>query len=784
MAHLQLFLYTILYLVAFPFVVFFWILRKGRVPTGWKQRLGWERPDWPAHPQSEGVRTYWVHAVSVGEAMAAGVLMRALREREPLLRFVLTTVTETGQAVARRAASEADVVCYVPFDLPPLVHSFIRFYKPEALFLMETEIWPGLIGSSHLAGLPVCIANGRLSPKSFASYLEWRILIGPWLHKISVWAVQSEADQDRVLKLGIHPERVHVSGNLKYAVAPGSKGAWSREKDLGLAADHVLWMCGSTHEPEEFLIAKAYLELKSEYPQLRLFLVPRHVERFGAVESQLRKLGLSCLRWSAFRDKQIAGFLWEDSQQVVVGDTVGELFDLYANADLVFVGGSLLPHGGQNPIEAAYWGKPVCFGPHMINFRDVARQFVNAGAAVQVGSGPELVQALGPWLGDAAKRREAGRAGHALVQAQSAVAQKTCDALRSVSRPVRQLPAWEEWAPLLRPLSWIYALGIDVRNHLYERGWLPSVRLDAPVLSVGNLSCGGTGKTPMVALLARWALDRGKEVLVLSRGYGSAVAGQSDEVEWLRARVPEARVVAHPNRALAGAQALEQSPADLVILDDGFQHRCVKRDLDLVLLDATRPFYADQLLPAGTLRESKTALRRATHLCLTRVNEVSPEQLERMESELRELCPSCVPAKASVRPRRLWSLVNGKTVDLQFLNSKHIGAMSGIGNPQSFETQLIFLGGRLEFTQHFRDHHPYSAYDLRAVAAQARDTRAEAVVCTEKDAVKCVPLIRTQRDLAEACEWYALEVEWVIEEGEEALIQGLENFGISVQEKV
>jgi 3-deoxy-D-manno-octulosonic-acid transferase len=372
------------------------------------QRLGRLGDGLPAEPRC------WVHAVSVGESAAGVPLVEAIHRRWPELGIVVSTITPTGARIVRDRLAGTAAHRYFPLDLPGPVGRALDAARPRFFIAIETELWPNFLRALARRRIPSMIANGRISDRSFHRYLRVRWLMRRVLADVSVFAMQSEEDARRILALGAPPSRVVVTGNLKSDLVPEAESvdaAW-RER-LGLGATDRLWIAGSTHRGEEAIVLDVFLRARARCPRLALLLAPRHPERAGEVEELIRERGLIPVRRSRLPDGRAAG-------AVVILDTVGELAALYGVAEVVFVGGSLVPIGGHNVLEPAMRGKPVLYGPHTSNFREGAERLQRSGGGIVVKDGLELERELSPLLedpdlarrtGDAARAAFAGRQG-------------------------------------------------------------------------------------------------------------------------------------------------------------------------------------------------------------------------------------------------------------------------------------------------------------------------------------------------------------------------------------
>jgi 3-deoxy-D-manno-octulosonic-acid transferase len=416
-------LYSVLlafgFVLALPF--YLWKGRStGKYLRTFRERMG-TRP-YPAPPPGE--RSVWIHAVSVGEVLAARPLVAALKERLPGWRVVLSTTTPTGNAIAAKSV-RADGLFYAPFDWPRPVRAALAAIGPALLVLVEREIWPNLIHESHRRGTRVAIVNGRLSERSFSRYRLLGAFLRRVLGEVDLFLMQAPPHAERIRALGAPPARVQVTGNLKFDAAETPRPSEDLESRLGPAARNhrPLFVAGSTTAGEEELVLEAFGRVLERVPGAALLVAPRHPERFDLVPSLVAARGLRCLRRSSLEPGG-----WRD-EEVVLLDTLGELAPVYALADVVFVGGSLVPSGGHNILEPAAVGRPVIVGGHMENFQEIADQFRAAGALVQVADAKELGDAVAALLLDESRRRELGEQGRRLVESNRGAVRRTVDAL-------------------------------------------------------------------------------------------------------------------------------------------------------------------------------------------------------------------------------------------------------------------------------------------------------------------------------------------------------------------
>ena len=374
-------------------------------------------------PASGGRPSVWVHAVSVGEALTARPLVRALKARFPDWPLYLSTTTVTGAAVAERDSGGADGLLYAPFDWPIPVRRVLDALEPRLLVLVETELWPNLIHEARRRGTRVAVVNGRLSPRSFGRYRRIRRWLARVLSEVDLFLMQGEPHAARVRALGAPEERVRVTGNLKYDALDDPRPPETLAALIPGASDESpLWIAGSTVAGEEPLVLDAFRRVRARVPGARLLLVPRHPERFAEAAALAEQAGFRTQRRSALQAAWTGG-------DVLVLDTLGELPRLYPLASVVFVGGSLVPAGGHNVLEAAVASRPVIVGPHMENFQEIADELREDGALVTVSSPEELAREVAALLEDPARRAELGRRGRAVVDRNRGALERTVAAL-------------------------------------------------------------------------------------------------------------------------------------------------------------------------------------------------------------------------------------------------------------------------------------------------------------------------------------------------------------------
>lgn len=423
-------LYNVLWLLAFPGVLSYLILRSafsGKYRQNLGARLG---SNLSTLSQGLGSQVIWVHALSVGEVLSAVTLVRNLRDEFPQYEILITTTSEAGQLVAKqRLASLNCQFFYLPLDLWWLVRRTIKTVGASIFVLVETDLWPNLFWCLAEEQIPIVLVNGRISDRSFARYRLVKTFVSEVFNRINVVGVQSEEDVQRMRMLGVDPTRIRLTGNLKFDQHLDKTVETEKEelvKELGWMPPTATWIAGSTHPGEEEAILKVYTRLKKEFSDLCLILAPRSQQRFAEVFGLVKRSG-----WEAIRRTQLPPEKGKGAQvDVLVLDTIGELARFYSLADFAFVGGSLVRFGGHNPLEAVQRGLPVVFGHHMDNFREITAVIVEAGGGFQVCNVIELYEQLRTWLLTPAACKEQGRAAQAALEVHRGAVGRSMSAIR------------------------------------------------------------------------------------------------------------------------------------------------------------------------------------------------------------------------------------------------------------------------------------------------------------------------------------------------------------------
>ncbi|MCG6896712.1 MAG: lipid IV(A) 3-deoxy-D-manno-octulosonic acid transferase [Thiocapsa sp.] len=398
-------LYTLSLHILLPFALLRLYWRSLKSPA-YRKRISERLAIQPAGPAAQ----VWVHAVSVGEVQAAEPLIRRLLARDPPTRVLVTTTTPTGAERLRARFAARVPHRYTPFDLPAVVGRFLDQTDPSLVIVMETEIWPNMLATCAARGIPVILANARLSERSARGYRRVARLTGEALRCFDIIAAQSEADAQRFIALGAEPRRVAVTGSIKFDLcSPAGLLDQAEAMRRFWGAGRPVWVAASTHDGEDEPVLMAHKHVRAAVPGALLVLVPRHPERFDRVADLVVKQGLTLARRSRREP-------CEPSTAVFLGDTMGELPVFIAAADAAFIGGSLVPAGGHNLLEAASVGVPVAVGPHHFNFAAITDSLCSAGGAARVADATELADLMVAWLTDATERARIGEKGRQVVE--------------------------------------------------------------------------------------------------------------------------------------------------------------------------------------------------------------------------------------------------------------------------------------------------------------------------------------------------------------------------------
>jgi 3-deoxy-D-manno-octulosonic-acid transferase len=420
-------LYTLMFHLGLPLVALRLWLRARKAPA-YRQRIGERFAVGLPAMRRGGI---WVHAVSVGESIAAAPMIRALLERYPDAPITVTCMTPTGSERIRAMFAQEPRIqhCYLPYDLPCAAGRFLDHVQPRLGIIMETELWPNHIAQCARRGIPVMLANARLSERSARGYGRFARLTRPMLAQMSGFAVQTEVEARRFIDLGARPECVTVTGSIKFdlSIDPQLLESAARVREQWQTAGRPVWIAASTHAGEDESVLAAHQQVLASHPDALLILVPRHPERFGSVHDLCQQQGFATVRRSTGQDVNPA-------TSVLLGDTMGELLFLYALADVAFVGGSLVPNGGHNLLEPAALAKPVLSGPHLFNFLEIAGMLRSAGALEEVNDATALAAAVQRLFDQRQLAESMASAGLNVMKANQGALQRLLDLITGLAR--------------------------------------------------------------------------------------------------------------------------------------------------------------------------------------------------------------------------------------------------------------------------------------------------------------------------------------------------------------
>jgi tetraacyldisaccharide 4'-kinase len=742
------FLYRALQAFALPVLLLYFLCR-GLGDRGYWRSLPERFGFLPRSIQQTGPGAVWLHAVSVGEVLGCVKFLRLLRAELPGTPIFVSTTTLAGLATAEsKLAGLADGIFFAPVDYVFAVRRVLRTLQPALVAIAETEIWPNLFHETKRSGAALAIVNGRISERAFGRYRRFRGLFGAVLPAADAVLAQTGDIRDRFLALGAAPDRTSVGGNFKYDFEARAPAEGSPVLELlARAKPERVWIAASTMPParsgdvdEDDAVVAAFGEVSTKFPGLLLILAPRKPARFDETARKLEAAGIRYLRRSG-----LAGAAVPPLPFVLLLDSIGELSGLFALADAVFMGGTLAERGGHNILEPACFGKPVILGPRMENFQAIADAFYKAGAAVKIAQAADLGPAVVRLLSDRKAAAAIGKAAFECAQAERGASRRAAVAMRElfVSAQPRYRPA-QPWFAIAWPLARLWEWGSRRKQ---ARDLMAQKKLDAPVISVGNLTMGGTGKTPCVLWLASALAARGHRPGILTRGYGRSSAEHSlvvepgaevnpehcgDEAQILvRARV--APVGIGGDRLQTGRMLRDRFLTGVLILDDGFQHLRLGRNLNIVLVDALNPFGGGRVFPLGRLREPLAGFARADLVVITR-SELSGAA-PMIERTVARWNPQAPVFRATIEPQAWVEHRTGAEYSVDQQPFRRAGAFCGLGNPQAFLRTLRRVGVEPLDWLEFPDHHRYRPHELRHLAHQMQSRGVEALVTTEKDAM-------------------------------------------------
>ena len=746
-------LYRALLAAAFPALLLYLGWRSLRDRRYWRS-LGERFGYLPSTVQQTSDGCVWLHAVSVGEVLTSVRLLDTLREALPGVRMYVSVSTLAGRAVAdEKLAGAADKVFYAPFDFVFAVRRVLRRMRPRLLIVQETEIWPNLWNEAKRAGAGLIVVNGRISDKAFPKYRAFRWFFGPVLNLPDRILAQGRISLERFVDLGARPERLSEGGNLKFDFQPSSAAPPAAVTAVvQRTRPRQVWVAASTMPPampgdpdESEAVAATFLALTATHPELLLIWAPRKPELFDEAAARLTRAGVPFLRRS-----QLQGTEAVPLPGVLLLDSMGELSSLFPLAGVVFMGGTLASRGGHNILEPAFSGKPVIVGPHMENFAEIDAEFRAGGALIPIAGVEELSAAVARVLDDAAYARTVGERGRRLAESRrgatalaAALSVERFD--QSVPRAVNHLVSrifFGAWAKF-------WEAGVRLRRARQSEA---ARSLPKPVVSIGGLGMGGAGKTPMAIWAAEALRAAGNEPACLTRGYKRhsldrvLVLAPGDQAP-PRTTGDEAQLLLQSrlgavgisgDRLEAGKAVLELFSPDVFILDDGFQHWRLRRDCDVVLLDALDPLSGGAAFPLGRQREPLEALERAHAVVVSRSIRPWPglERMVRRYTDAPIFHSRFVP-----RSWRRWTAQGASAESIpacEFQPGKVV-AFCGLGNPVSFWSTLAGAGIRPARRWSFGDHHLYRPAEIRRMVTLAGTIGAGALLTTAKDVQNLPP---------------------------------------------
>ena len=729
----------------------------------------------------------WVHAASVGEIVATSPLIKEFRKEFPKSPILVSVVTTSGYEMANRIIKDADAIIYFPLDLPWLAGHVLRRIRPRVFLPVETELWPNFLRTARKIHVPVMMVNGRISDKSVKQYKHLHGLLRDMIGTVKLFAMQSPIDAEYIMRLGAPQELVTVTGNTKFDQTYTDVSPEEKQKiieEMGLSKNDGIFLAGSTHRGEEEAVLQAFKAVRETHPHARLVIAPRELLRTMEVVHLCRKAGFSVTTRTKLQNEA------PQDEDIVILDTIGELGKVYSIGDVVFVGGSLVPHGGHNILEPAAHGKAIIVGSHMFNFKDTYALFKNRDACLTVKNGEELAKQVTRLFDEPEHRHRMEEETRAIVRENKGASRKSAILLHQMLesyesspenrhhvRSTQKITNFQTYfidlvhskevdglfphliMGILYIFSLIYGLLVNIKLAGYKYGIFQKQKLDCFVISLGNVTVGGTGKTPTAQRLARDIRDMGYRVVILNRGYRAKWHGEvgivsdgkrlhmdaaeaGDEAYMLAKHLPEVPVLIGAERAKTGRYAMEHFGAEVAILDDGYQHWQLERDLDILLVDAVNVFGNGYILPRGTLREPISHISRADICLMTKVDQAAAGSCDYIRETVHRYNPEARIVESIHQPRCFIPLtewyvnIASQGIDIAQMRGKRIMAVSAIGNPASFEQTLSDLGAVIIESLRYPDHHDYAMSEMTDIFQQAENAGAEAIVITEKDAVK------------------------------------------------
>ena len=808
-------LYNIAAIIVVIMVIPMFMLRSIR-EKGFVERIKQQLGFLPEHALDKvaNKNCIWVHAASVGEIVAASPLIKEFRKELPQNPILISVVTNSGYEMANRIIKDADSIIYFPLDLPCLSGKILRSVMPRVFMPVETELWPNFLKSARELKIPVMMVNGRISDKSVTRYRHLHSILDDMIGTVTKFAMQSPIDAEYIIRLGANPSLVTVTGNTKFDQT--YTDATAEEKSqmiqaMGLEDNQGIFLAGSTHKGEEEYVLKAFRVLREARPQAKLVIAPRDVMRTADIVSMAQRYGFQARTRTQLQKKA------ESGHDIVILDTIGELGKVYSIGDVIYVGGSLIQHGGHNILEPAAHGKAIIVGKNMFNFKDTHVLFSKRNACITVNNSTELTREVTELFADEDRRKRMERETLAIVRENKGASRKSAIMLHEMLDAVdrrrgSQVKATEKVENfqtyfiqlvhgkeangiflkvvmcILYVFSVIYGNLVNIKLAGYKVGFFKRKKLDCYVISLGNITVGGTGKTPTAQRLAKDIRDMGYRVVILNRGYRAKWKGEvgivsdgktlhmdaaqaGDEAFMLAKHLPNVPVLIGPERAVTGRYAVEHFGAEVAILDDGYQHWQLVRDMDILLVDAVNIFGNGYMLPRGTLREPVAHIGRADVCLLTKVDQAREGSREYIRDTVRQYNKEALIVESTHQPRCFIDLADwyidkpGSGIDIAEMKGRRIMAVSAIGNPASFEQTLHDIGAVIIESLRFPDHHDYTIDEMMEAVKRAVRQGAEAIVITEKDAVKVPTVTKNVMRMESPIPIYVVTVEVTFQSG-------------------
>lgn len=766
----------------------------------------------------------WVHAASVGEVVAASPLIKEFRKEFPKSPILVSVVTTSGYEMANRIIKDADSIIYFPLDLPILAAHMVRTITPRVFMPVETELWPNFLRACRTMNIPVMMVNGRISDKSVKRYHHLHSLLDDMIGTVTKFAMQSPIDAEYIIRLGANPNLVVVTGNTKFDQTYTDVSTKEKKRiirEMGLEKNDGIFLAGSTHRGEEEPVLNAFKEIRKTKPNAKLVIAPRELLRVREVLAICHSAGFKTARRTELLEAP------SEEHDIVILDTIGELGKVYSVGDVIYVGGSLISHGGHNILEPAAHGKAIIVGFNMFNFKETHALFTKRKAVITVQNSGELAKEVVRLFENDAERHRMETETLAICSENKGAARRSAVLLHEMLEQVeeRRLASGyikstnkvenfqtyfyhlihsrqahgllvQMFIAVLYMFSLIYGGLVNLKLAGYKFGIFTRRKLGCYVISLGNITVGGTGKTPTAQRLAREIRDMGYRVVILNRGYRAKWRGDvgvvsdgktlymtaaeaGDEAYMLAKHLPDVPVLIGPERYRTGTYAIEHFGAEVAILDDGYQHWQLDRDMDIVLIDAVNVFGNGYMLPRGTLREPISHIDRADICLLTKIDQASEPSRQYIHTVIEEEGNNALVVESVHRPRGFIELadwhanITSEGIDVSQMKGKRVMAVSAIGNPASFEQTLANLGAVVVESLRFPDHHDYTEQEMLDAANLAVQMDAEAVVITEKDAVK-VPLLARDtimERLSHEVPIYVVSVEVTFQDGADRFMQ-------------